>query len=88
MIMESQSSEKVEFYQHIEFKAVAVSDQSYNRKFCFEIKPRVASDREAQKLVLHAPTQESKKTWLKELQAFSTRAERTLAKQKKLVKMK
>ena len=80
MIMDSQSSEKVEVYEHIEFKAVAVSDQSYNRKFCFEVKPKVASDCEAQKLVLHAPTLESKKLWLKELQAFSAKAERTLGK--------
>ena len=47
MIMDNQSSEKVEIYQYIEFKVVSVSDQSYNRKFCFEIKPKVPSESEA-----------------------------------------
>ena len=84
--MEKEDSEKIEVYEHVEFKALAVSDLSYNRRYCLEIIPKASPGTISNtKLVLQAQSEENKNQWVKHLTLFSTIASKTLEKQRKLV---
>jgi hypothetical protein len=51
--MEKEDSEKIEVYEHVEFKAIDVTDLAYNRRFCLEIVPKPTAGTMAKtKLVL------------------------------------
>jgi len=59
--MEKEDSEKIEVYEHVEFKALSVSDLSYNRRYCLEIIPKASPGTISNtKLVLQAQSEENK----------------------------
>ncbi len=66
--MEKEDSERIEVYEHVEFKILSVTDLSYNRDNCFEIVPILSPGTVSQtKLVLQAKSLENKDEWVKHL---------------------
>jgi len=79
--MEKEDSEKIEVYEHVEFKTLAVSDLTYNRRYCLEIIPKASPGTISNtKLVLQAQSEENKDQWVKFLTLFSTDATKKLDK--------